>query len=225
MGFFRDLSAATRDCQEELLALPFVRRAIEGTLPLAAYRAFLSQAYHHVRHTVPLLMALGSVLPERHSWMRPAVSEYIREEMGHEEWILDDIAASGGDPRAVRASEPRFPAEMLVSYAYDTIHRGEPIGFFGMVHALEGTSVRGATQAAVNLQRALALPESAFSYLRSHGSLDQDHVRFFESLMDRIESDDDRHRVVHCARAFFRLYGDVFRDLEPHLVKPRGDAA
>ncbi|MDP2006966.1 MAG: biliverdin-producing heme oxygenase, partial [Rubrivivax sp.] len=53
----------------------------------------------------------------------------------------------------------------------------------------------------------------AFSYLRSHGTLDLEHTAHFELLMDRIEDTQDQAAIVHAARAFFRLYGDVFRGL------------
>ena len=48
-----------------------------------------------VRHTVPLLMACGARLPERLEWLREAIAEYIEEEIGHQEWILNDIRACG----------------------------------------------------------------------------------------------------------------------------------
>ena len=60
----------------------------------------------------------------------------------------------------------------MVSYAYDTIQRGNPVGFFGMVLVLEGTSVALATRAANSIQTSLDLPRNAFSYLLSHGDLD-----------------------------------------------------
>ena len=55
--------------------------------------------------------------------------------------------------------------------------------------------------------------DAAFSYLRSHGTLDLEHTAHFERLMDRIEDAPDQAAIVHAARAFFRLYGDVFRGL------------
>src|SRR5512137_751605 len=48
----------------------------------------------------------------------------------------------------------------------------EPLGFFGMVHVLEGTSVSLALLAADAIQKPLKLPYAAFGYLRSHGTLD-----------------------------------------------------
>ncbi len=213
VGFFEDLQQATTAERALLLSAPIIQDALESRIRLHQYVAFLSQAYHHVRHTVPLLMACGSRLPARLGWLRQATADYIAEESGHEEWILSDIAACGADAEAVRASLPNASTEMMVAYAYHQIDRCNPVGFFGMVQVLEGTSVAVATAAAGGIGAALGLPEQAFSYLRSHGSLDVEHVGFFQNLMDRLEEPDDRAAVLHCARRFYRLYGDVFRSL------------
>ena len=152
-------------------------------------------------------------LPERNTWLRGPLDEYIEEELGHDEWILNDITACGGNAEAVRHGLPGHATEVMVAYAYDTIARGNPLGFFGMVHVLEGTSVSLALMAADRIQKPLALPDSAFSYLRSHGTLDVEHTAHFELLMDQVEDLQDQAAIVHAARAFFRLYGDVFRSL------------
>jgi pyrroloquinoline quinone (PQQ) biosynthesis protein C len=213
MGFFERLNESTKREQEALLSIPVIRRAFTGQIDLDTYVAFLTQAYHHVKHTVPLLMATGGALPERYEWLRDAIAHYIEEERGHHEWILDDLAACGADREEVRQSEPDFACELMVSYAYDVVHRRNPVGFFGMVHVLEGTSVRAASSAAQALQTRLGLPDRAFTYLTTHGDLDRGHVEFFRSLMDRIADPEDQAFVVHCAKRFFRLYGDVFRGL------------
>jgi heme oxygenase len=91
--------------------------------------------------------------------------------------------------------------------------RNNPAGFFGMVFVLEGTSITLATRAASITQDALGLPPQAFSYLTSHGSLDQEHMQFFEKLMNRIDSERDKRAITHAAKVFYRLYGDIFRGL------------
>jgi hypothetical protein len=83
-----------------------------------------------------------------------------------------------------------------------------------MVLVLEGTSTAVASRAADALMRALRLPAAAFSYLTSHGALDVGHTRLFASLMNRLEDGGDRETVVHCAKIFYRLYGNVFRALD-----------
>jgi pyrroloquinoline quinone (PQQ) biosynthesis protein C len=213
MKFFDRLQAETAAERATLVAAPVIADALEGRMTLAQYTAFLEQAYHHVKHTLPLLMACGGRLPERLEWLRTAVAHYIEEETGHQEWILNDLAACGVDKEAIRRGQPGLAAELMVSYAYDTIQRRNPVGFFGMVQVLEGTSVNLATRAADAIQRGLGLPDAAFTYLRSHGELDVGHIGFFEKLMNRLELEEDRAAVVHVARVMYRLYGDMFRSL------------
>jgi pyrroloquinoline quinone (PQQ) biosynthesis protein C len=214
MTFFDTLKSDTERARTQLLSAPIIQRALAGRITLAEYAAFLGQAYHHVRHTVPLLMATGARLPERYGWLRPAVAEYIEEELGHEEWILNDLAACGFDREAVRRSSPALPTELMVSYAYDMINRVNPLGFFGMVHVLEGTSISIADNAADRIRESLSLPKKAFSYLYSHGALDVEHVQFFENLMVRIDDPADQRQIVHAANVFYGLYGNIFRSLD-----------
>jgi pyrroloquinoline quinone (PQQ) biosynthesis protein C len=213
MAFFERLKTETQAAQADLYTAPLIEKGINGELTLEQYIEFLTQAYHHVKHTTPLLMAVGARLPESKEWLRNAVAEYIEEELGHQEWILNDIAACGADKEAVRRSQPAPETELMVAYAYDTVYRINPLGFFGMVHVLEGTSIASADAAADGVQKSLGLPDNAFSYLRSHGSLDQEHVKFFEGLMNQITNKDEQDLIIHCAKMVYRLYGDVFRSV------------
>ena len=106
MSFYRRLQRDTEAERQWLLAAPILGRCLAGTVTREEYRGFLAQAYHHVRHTVPLLMAVGSRLDTECEWLRRAVADYIAEEYGHEAWVLTDLAAAGGDPEAVRHARP-----------------------------------------------------------------------------------------------------------------------
>lgn len=214
MNFYQQLQHATANERATLFSAPLITAALAGQVTRQHYIQFLSRAFHHVKHTVPLLMACGSRLPDRQEWLRSAVAHYIEEELGHHEWILNDIAAAGGDAEAVRASAPDFDTDVMVAYAYDTVTRRNPVGFFGMVYVLEGTSVSLASNAAQALQSALDLPPSAFSYLSSHGALDVEHIGDFEQLVNRLDTPADRDAVVSHAKTFFRLYGNVFRSID-----------
>jgi pyrroloquinoline quinone (PQQ) biosynthesis protein C len=213
MNFYQQLQHATAAERGHLLSAPIIGAAMAGRVDRQQYIAFLSRAFHHVKHTVPLLMACGARLPDSQEWLRSAVAHYIEEEIGHHEWILNDIAAAGGDAEAVRHSPPDFDTDVMVAYAYDTVMRRNPVGLFGMVYVLEGTSVSLASNAAGILARALDLPASAFSYLSSHGALDIEHMGDFENLVNKLDNPVDRQAVEDCAKVFFRLYGDVFRSI------------
>ncbi|MFT5140671.1 MAG: pyrroloquinoline quinone (PQQ) biosynthesis protein C [Lysobacterales bacterium] len=213
MTYYKELLQATEKERNALLATPVITDCMRGMITLDTYQAFLVEAYHHVRYTVPLLMACGSRLPRRLEWLREAVGEYIEEETGHQEWILNDIDASGGDKEAVRGGKPTMATDIMVAYAWDSVQRRNPVGFFGMVLVLEGTSVRLATEAAGIIQKKLELPNKAFSYLSSHGSLDIEHIAFYEKLINQLEEPDDREAVLRTARVIYSLYAGVFNSL------------
>ncbi|GAB3776350.1 iron-containing redox enzyme family protein [Ramlibacter monticola] len=213
MTFFPELLKQTESARLGMLSAPIIQGCLRGEVSLSSYVAFLTEAYHHVRHTVPLMRACRQALPARHAWLREPLDEYMREEEGHDEWILDDLRACGADAEAVRHSAPGHATEVMVAYAYDTIARRNPLGFFGMVHVLEGTSVSLALLAADRIQAVLGLPDAAFGYLRSHGLLDREHTSHFQLLMNAVEDPRDQADIVHAAQAFYRLYGDVFRGL------------
>jgi len=113
----------------------------------------------------------------------------------------------------------------MIAYAYHQIDRGNPVAFFGMVHVLEGTSATIASRAAAAIRASLALPEAAFTYLTSHGALDLDHVQGFARLMDRLDDARDQAAVLHAARMFYRLYGNVFRALPDPISSHDREAA
>ncbi|MEH6651405.1 MAG: iron-containing redox enzyme family protein [Motiliproteus sp.] len=213
MNFYSQLIEQTHAQRQQLLGSTVVQQTMAGEVSRERYLAFLTQAYHHVRHTVPLLMACGSRLTDQQQWLQPALIEYINEEVGHDQWILNDIAAAGGDPQQAIVAGPAFETEMMVAYAYHSIERHDSISLLGMVHVLEGTSVALATQAADKIQTGLQLPNNAFSYLSSHGDLDIDHVKFFEQLVNRISDAQQQACIIHSARNHYRLYGNILNSL------------
>jgi len=218
MSFYEELLGATENERQQLFNLPLIRAGASGQVSREAYVAFLTEAYHHVKHTVPLLMACGSRLPESYEWLREAVAEYIEEEVGHQEWILNDITACGEDAELVRHGMPGQATELMVAYAYDMVQRVNPIGFFGMVLVLENTSAGQATRAGESLQKNLELGKEAFTYLTSHGMLDLGHIDFYAGLVSRIEDEKDRAFLIHSAKNFYKLYGDIFRELGTRFV-------
>ncbi len=220
MNFFDHLQQCTQSDRDYLFASPLIQAALAGQVQRHSYIAFLTEAFHHVSHTVPLLMACGSRLSARQEWLRNAMAEYIEEELGHQEWILNDLRACGADAEAIREGQPAMATELMVSTMYDRINRLNPVSMLGMVFVLEGTSTLLATQAAGSLKQSLGLPDKAFSYLTSHGALDLEHMKFFEQLVNRLEDPADQHAVVHTARVIYRLYAEMFRSLPGSLEVP-----
>lgn len=220
--FYERLLQETSADKDYLLAAPLIDDVQRGNFSLETYLAFLHQAYHHVRYTVPLLSAARDRLTPSQQWVSGALEDYIAEEAGHEHWILDDIEACGKDRELYAAKPPGFATEMMVAYLFDYIARVNPMGIFGMVLVLEGTSSNLAPLVAVKVQEKLGLPDSAMTYLTTHGELDQEHIAHFERVMNKVDDEADQHAIIHVARQIYRLYGDAYRAIPSeanHLAK------
>ncbi len=219
MSFFHRLISETLPGQQWLASVPQIEDGLTGRISRETYIAYLTEAYHHVKHTVPLMQAAKARLDENHAYFRDALDEYIADETGHEEWVLNDIRHCGGDAEAVRNGAPRPATQAMVDYVYYYIATKNPMGFFGMVLVLEGTSTRLATQGASAVAESLSLGPECFSYLTSHGAIDMEHLIFFQKLMEHVDDPGDQAAIIEVAGAVFGLFADVFRAI-PHSRSP-----
>lgn len=213
--FFDRLVTETEPSRLSLLSVPQIQDGLTGRISLETYIAYLTEAYHHVKHTVPLMQAARAALRPDQEWLIPALDEYIEEEEGHEEWILNDIRHAGGNAEAVRHGTPRAATQAMVDEAYRFIRQENAAGFFGMVYVLEGTSTAIATHGAEAVRKSLNLPKSCFTYLTSHGSLDIQHMEFFRTLMNRVTDPTDQQAIITMANCVFGLFAGLFRAI-PH---------
>lgn len=212
MNAYDRLFQETADARNGFFAIPLVRQALATGGSRELYIDFLTQAYHHVRHTYPLL-ALASAMT-RDERFQGGLVEYMNEERGHEKWILDDIRAMGGNADAVVSGKPGVPVQAMVAYCYYAIQWISPYAILGMVHVLEGLSVQVAHQLAGAVQKSLkADTDAGFSYLSSHGGLDVEHVELFKSLINGFDDRQIQDQVIDATRVVYRLYGAIFEDM------------
>src|SRR5258708_10260907 len=144
MSFYEQLVTETVDSRDAFLSIPIVRSTLRNGAPRSLYLAFLGEAYHHVKHTFPLLALAASRTSDGR--YQDALLEYMKEERGHEKWILDDIRALCCDPGAVSDGQGGATCTIMVAYAYYSIEHVSPYAFLGSVHVLEGLSVMLAHQ-------------------------------------------------------------------------------
>ncbi len=212
MLFYDRLVSETESERNGFTSIPLIREAIRSGASRELYVDFLTQAYHHVKHTFPLL-AFAAARTHDEAY-QDALVEYMEEERGHEKWILNDIEAMGGSAAAVRDGVPGIACQVMVGYTYYAIEWISPYAMLGSVHVLEGMSTLLADKAANAIQRSLAHGgEDGFSYLRSHGALDIEHVAFFKQLANSITDAKTQNIVIDASKVFYRLYGDIYHEL------------
>jgi len=220
MTFFDRLVAETQAEREDFQSISVIQAAVSQGVTKDLYAKYLEQAYHHVRFTVPLLeFALEGCKVGDETYAN-ALAEYIEEEAGHDEWILDDIKALGEDGEAVRAGRGGFACRVMISHAYYLIEHQSPYALLGTVHVLEGMSVVLADQAAGAISASFGdNPPNAFSYLTSHGALDMEHVKFFEDLVNGLNNTEVEDLIIASAKDFYKLFGNMFRELGEALLE------
>lgn len=212
MTFYDRLITETEMERISFTSIPLIRESLGSGASRELYLDFLTQAYHHVKHTFPLLaFAAARTADEAY---QDALVEYMKEERGHEKWILDDIDAMRGEPDAVREGKPGIACQVMVGHTYYAIEWVSPYAMLGSVHVLEGMSTLLADKAADAIQHSLAhRGKDGFSYLRSHGALDVEHVAFFKKLVNGIDDVRTQQIVIDASKVFYRLYGDIYHEL------------
>ncbi len=221
---FERLFEETAEARERFMAIPLVKHAVASGGTREMYLAFLTEAYHHVKHTFPLLSVAAA--RTRDESYQTALLIYMNEERGHDKWILDDIRAIGGDADAAARGSGSIPCQVMVGYAYYCIEWISPYALLGMVHVLEGLSVMLAHSVAGAVQKSLGAGGAAgFSYLQSHGTLDVEHTALFRKLIDSFEDRETQDVIIAAARVMYRLYGAIFEDLGERFLGKVAHAA
>jgi hypothetical protein len=69
-----------------------------------------------------------------------------------------------------------------------------------------------------------SIRDEGFKYLTTHSDLDVGHAEFFQGLIEKI---DRRHLpfVIETASDFYKLYGDLFRELDQRRAVPNASVA
>ncbi len=211
MSFFLTLIETTDEERRALEAIPKVHHMIHHGLSLDEYRAFLHDLYHVVWHFCPIMAASASRLDDRFRQVRYHLYHSIEDEKGHDAWVMEDVAAVGGDAELVRATPPSAPIQAMIAYNYFTCERVEACGVLGMLYTLEVVSSVYGGRVAGAISRSTGIPGPAgFKFLNSHASMDLDHMAKLKDLIKTIDDPAAQQAIVTATRTNFWLFGQLF---------------
>ncbi|GIJ47869.1 hypothetical protein Val02_47550 [Virgisporangium aliadipatigenens] len=121
----------------------------------------------------PVARALGGYLPA-----------HIAEELDHDRWLLEDLAALGADPEATARGVPPPAVARLVGPQYYWIAHVHPVALLGYIAVLEGNAPHPSL--AGRIVAAAGVPEAAVRTVREHAELDTGHSAAIIGLLDRL---------------------------------------
>jgi Iron-containing redox enzyme len=145
------------------------------------FPSFLLDLYSLVSCSVPLMraahqraseLAFGDVLAAK---IVPYLEEHIEEETHHDEWLLNDLVASGMDRTSVVNRWPTASVASLVGTQYCWIHHAHPAAIFGYLAVIEGNPPLA--EHLNELQLRTGFPPEAFRCLHQHAADDIEHLK------------------------------------------------
>jgi hypothetical protein len=160
------------------------------------YLRYLTEMYAVLVASVPL-MTLAADRCERPGLLRDYLRAHVEEELGHDEWLLDDMAAAGLDPDAERARPPSVRVARLVGPQYYWINHGDPVALLGYIAVLEGNAPDPGL--ADLLAERTGLPRRAFHTLRHHAEVDVDHSGALFDLLTVVDLRPEQHSIIRAS--------------------------
>lgn len=184
------------------------------------YAAYLRLMHGVIRASVPLMRlaagrcaALGpedAVAPP----LRDYLTEHLEEELGHDAWLLADLAALGHDPAEALSAPPPPVVARLVGAQYFWIEHFHPVALLGYLAVMEGN--RPAPWLPDRIAAVANVPDDALRTLREHAELDTGHTAAVHGLLDALtltgaQSDAVALSALHTAEALTALFGHLVR--------------
>jgi hypothetical protein len=156
----------------------------------ALFPEYYLTLYASMRATVPLLEAAAERCRELApsdpvaAELGPYLVQHAREELHHDDWLLEDMALLGMDAGAARHRHaPADVAEMIGAQHY-WLSYTHPLTLLGCFAVLEGTPPEVGTLDAV--AERTGLPHAALRTLYKHAQLDPHHRDDLDDVLDSL---------------------------------------
>ena len=213
MSFFITLVESSDAHRRAIETAPRVNAMIHKGLTLAEYRAFLRDLYHIVWHFCPIMAVAAARCDDRLRNIRYELYERIEEEKGHEDWVLDDIKAVGGNTNVLAATSSA-PVQAMIGYNYYAAERVHPCAVLGMLYVLEVVASVYGGKVADSIARAIGRDPGAggFRFLSSHATMDADHMAKLNVLLKTIDDAKAQAAIIASTRVNFHQFGQLFSD-------------
>jgi pyrroloquinoline quinone (PQQ) biosynthesis protein C len=207
LSFFAELVSRTDEDRRAFETHPVVLDAVAKGMSVERYRALLLELYHVVWHFNPVSAAAASRMSDAYQSIRHFLYRHMHEEMGHEEWVLNDLDAVGVTRSDARAHAPSVHTLALNGYNYWAADRRHPCSALGMLYALEViASVYGGPFASAIREALLLEGDRGVSFIDSHSTLDAEHMAQLREVLNQIKDDGAKAAIVESVRVNFHHF-------------------
>lgn len=163
------------------------------------YPEYLFTVHTIIRASVPLMEAaqrraqtMADADPVARG-LAAYLTQHIKEEMHHDDWLLDDLGVMGYDRAQILARVPSATVAEMVGSQYYWIFHTHPIGLLGYIAILEGYPPT--MERIEALKAATGYPAEAYRTLVKHAHLDPHHRDDLNAAIDGLPLQPD-HRAL-----------------------------
>ncbi len=211
LSFFAELVTQTDEDRRAFEGHKVVMDAVANGLTVERYRKLLLELYHVVWHFNPVSAAgasrMGTPAFEPFQNLRHFLYEHMHEEMGHENWVLNDLEAVGVTVSDARAHQPSISTLSLNGYNYWAADRRHPCSVLGMLYTLEVVaSVYGGPFSSAIKESLLLDGERGVSFISSHSSVDAKHMADLRVVLNTLEDKVARAAIVEAVKVNFHHF-------------------
>jgi heme oxygenase len=176
------------------------------------YARYLTNVWHYAQHSGTVIGLAGTRCVLSHPPLAQYLMHHALEELGHDQWALDDLKALGISEAEIRKTRPVPACAAMVGFEYYIAGYGNPVGLFGWLYVLEAMGDDLGHAVADGFKEGLALPEGV-KFLAGHGEADVEHTR---DIIEHIETHikgADLEEVHHVANVIADIYPRMFQEI------------
>lgn len=166
------------------------------------YPEFLFLVHTMIRASVPMMLQAAEAARRRPddpvaAPLADYYEKHAREEMHHDEWLLDDLEVLGHRREDVLARLPSPTVAALVGAQYYWIEHVHPAAFLAYLAVLEGNPPE--VDQLEDIRRRAGLPAAAFRTLVKHAHLDPHHRDDLDDTLDALALGSALHALLGVA--------------------------
>ncbi|MEP7058557.1 MAG: iron-containing redox enzyme family protein, partial [Caldimonas sp.] len=197
LPFFMDLVSRTDEARRTFETNSKVLDIVANGLPAERYRLLLLELYHVVWNFNPICAAAASRMSDTHRQIRYFLYDHMKEEKGHEEWVLNDLQAVGVGASQALEYEPSLTLLGMNGYNYWAADRRHPCAVLGMIYALEVVaSVYGGPMTTAITESLLLQGDRGISFISSHATMDAEHMAELRVVLNTLKEDHSAQTAI-----------------------------